>query len=93
MNDVKDAIRRFILANHLQGESPDNLRDTTRLQSSGILDSLAILGFAAFIERQFGVVLSVSDVGVDSFDRIEDIAALIARKRASSGGVTVEKNP
>jgi len=80
MTDVKETIRQFILTTYLPGESPSNLRDDTPLQTSGILDSLAALELATFVERQFGVELDVYDTSVERFDRIEDIAAAIARK-------------
>ena len=83
MDDVKDAIRTFILTNYLPGESPANLRDDTRLVSSGILDSLAALGLASFVQEQFGVELSATETMVEFFDRIEDVANLVARKRAA----------
>ena len=74
MTDVKDRIRSFVLANYLPGESPENLTDTTPLQSSGILDSLAVLGLATFIKDDFGVELGVHDMTMERFDRIEEIA-------------------
>jgi acyl carrier protein len=80
MNDVKDAIRQFILATYLPGESPDNLEDATPLQTSGILDSLAALELASFVERRFGVELDVYDTVVERFNCIDDIAAAVARK-------------
>jgi len=80
MTDVKETIRQFILTTYLHGESPSNLRDDTPLQTSGILDSMATLELATFVERQFGVELDVYDTSVERFDRIEDIAAAIARK-------------
>ena len=83
MTDVKNAIRHFILENYLQGELPSNVRDDTRLLSSGILDSLATLGVAAFVERTFGIELTAQDMNAGTFDRIEDIARLVERKRAS----------
>ena len=79
---AREAIRQFILANYLPGESPDNLLDTTPLQTSGLLDSLAVLSLAEFVERTYGVELSGIDTVSDQFDRIADIANLIARKRA-----------
>ena len=82
MNDVKETIRQFILSNYLPGESPDNLRDDTPLRSTGILDSLATLGLVSFVEREFGIELDAYETGLQSFDRIEDIAALVARKQA-----------
>ena len=81
MSDVKETIRQFILTKYLPGESPANLRDDTPLRTSNILDSLATLSLVAFVEREFGIELEAYETGVESFDRIEDIAALVARKR------------
>jgi acyl carrier protein len=81
MNDVKETIRQFILSAHLPGESPDNLKDDTPLQTSGILDSLATLGLINFLEQQFHIELDVYDTSVERFDRIQDIAASVVRKR------------
>ena len=83
MTAIKQALREFILQTALPGESPENLRDTTLLQSSGILDSLAVLGLATFIKERFNVELDVYETGVEQFDRIDDIATLIVRKRAA----------
>lgn len=81
MTDVRETIRQYILATYLPGESADNLQDDTPLRSSGILDSLATLSLVSFVEKQFGIELEAHETGLDSFDRIEDIAALVARKR------------
>ena len=77
----KDVIRQFILTHYLIGESPDHLRDDTPLQTSGILDSLALLQLITFVEERFGIELDASETTVDGFDRIADIAACVARKR------------
>lgn len=81
MSDVKETIRQYILATYLPGESADNLRDDTPLRTTGILDSLATLSLVSFVEREFGVELEAHETGIDTFDRIEDIAALVARKK------------
>jgi acyl carrier protein len=82
MNDIKETIRQFILTTHLPGESPENLRDDTPLQTSAILDSMAMLGLITFLEGRFGIELDIYDTSVEHFDRIEDIASVIARKQA-----------
>jgi len=81
MNDVKEAIRQFILKKYLPGESADNLKDDTPLRTSGILDSLATLGVVSFVEKEFGIQLEAHETDVHSFNRIEDLAALVERKR------------
>lgn len=83
MEEIKDTIREFILVSYLPGEKPENLRDDTPLQSGGILDSLATLGLATFLEQQYGIELDVYDTSLERFDRIDDIAASVERKRAS----------
>jgi acyl carrier protein len=83
MTDVKATIRQFILATYLPGESPANLRDDMPLRTSGVLDSLATLGLVSFVEREFGIELDAYETGVESFDRIDDIVALVERKRAA----------
>jgi len=82
MPGVNDTLRQFIIAKYLPGESPDSLEDDTPLLSSGILDSLAAQGLAAFIEERYGIELDVYDLGIDRFDRLTDIVALITSKLA-----------
>jgi acyl carrier protein len=84
MDDVREAIRQYILSNHLQGESPENLRDQTPLLTSGILDSLAALGLASFIHERFGVELDADEMSVERFDRFADIASLVEKKLVQS---------
>ena len=81
MDTVSSIIRQFILCTHLPGESPDTLGDDTPLQSSGILDSLAVVGLIAFLEKQFQIELDVYDTAIDRFDTIRDIASVVVRKQ------------
>ena len=78
--DVKQAVREFILATHLPGETADNLRDDTPLQTSGILDSLATMQLVAFLEKQFSIELTLEDTSIEHFDRIDDMAVVVARR-------------
>lgn len=81
MNEVTDAIRRFILSKYLPTEQPENLHNDTPLQSSGLLDSLAIVNLANFVEQRFKITLEVRDTGIERFDCVEQIAGLVQRKR------------
>ena len=80
LSETREQVRAYILKHHLKGEAPAALRDETPLQSSGILDSLAMLDVIAFLEKQFGIKLSASETGVEGFDRIQEIADVVAGK-------------
>lgn len=84
MNDIKNTIRAFILAEYLQGESPENLTDETPLRTSGILDSMATLALVGFLEEHYGIVFDAHETGIETFDRLEDIATLVAQKQAAT---------
>ena len=81
MKDARNAIRQFVLTNYMAGEPPTSLLNNTALQSSGILDSLAVLELASFIEMEFGIKLAAHETEPEHFDRIDDIVALVERRR------------
>ena len=93
MDDVKDVIRQFILTTYLPGESAENLRDDTPLQTSGILDSLATMGLVTFLEKQFGIELDVYDTSAERFNRIDEIAASVTRKGGVAAGAAKGSQP
>jgi acyl carrier protein len=80
MEEIKERIRTYVLGEYLPGESAENLTDDTPLRTSGILDSVATLNLVTFLETAFGITIEAHETGVDHFDRIEDIAALVDRK-------------
>lgn len=80
--ETKEAIRQFILTEFLPGESSNNLTDETPLRTSGVLDSMATLRLVSFVEERFGIEVEAHEAGIENFDRIADIATLIASKKA-----------
>jgi acyl carrier protein len=85
MASVEESIRRFILDTYLPGEAPENLRPDTRLVSSGILDSFAVLGVTLFLHQQYGAELDVYDTSVERFDRLVDMVDAVRRKGRTVG--------
>jgi acyl carrier protein len=81
MQDVKETIQQFIWKNHVQGKLSINLDDTTRLRTSGLIDSLGALGLINFVEKEFDLEFSALELTVDNFDTINQIVALVARKK------------
>lgn len=83
MDDVKEQLRAYILGEFLPGESPSNLLDDTIIRSSGIVDSMGMLSLIMFVEERFGIEVEAEEAGLENFDKIETIAALVERKRAA----------
>ena len=81
MDNVKEELRQYILSEFLPGEKPSNLKDDTSLRTSGILDSVATLRLVTFVEEQYGVEVEAHEAGVENFDTIDSIAALIRTKK------------
>jgi acyl carrier protein len=81
MDTIKETIRSYILSEYLPGESASNLTDETPLRTSGILDSIATLNLVSFLEQTYGITIDAHETGVADFDRIEDITALVSRKK------------
>lgn len=80
--DIKAAVKEFILREFLPGEDPDELTDTTPLISGGILDSIATIKLVLFIEESFKVKVEAHETDPEYLDTIESIAELIVNKQA-----------
>lgn len=78
-----DDIRTF-----LAGELGKDLRDVSNSDSlleSGVLDSLAVMRLAAFLEERYGVTVAEDDLMPEHFDTIDAITALVASKTEGRG--------
>ena len=87
-NEIKEAIKEFILAEFLPGEDPNELGDETPLISGGILDSIATMKVVLFIEERFNVVFEAHEVDRENFDTIASIVRLVSAKRSKDHGDT-----
>ena len=83
VDDIKSRLRAYVLEHHLRGESAANLKDDTPLRTSGIVDSLGTIEMVTFVEDTFGIELAAHETGVEHFDRIDDLAALVSNKLAA----------
>ena len=81
MEDIKQAIKRYILEEFLPGEDPAELTDSTPLITGGILDSLATIKLVVFLEERFKVQIEAHETMADYLDTIADIAQLVSSKK------------
>jgi acyl carrier protein len=84
MDQIKEDLRQYILAEFLPGEKPANLKDDTPLRSSGILDSVATLKTVTFVEERFGIEVEAHEASVENFDSIESIASFVQSKKGAA---------
>jgi acyl carrier protein len=81
MSRISEIVRKFILDEFLPGESPELLTDTTPLVTGGILDSIATMKLATFLENQFHIELQAHEMSVDHLNTIADIERLVESKQ------------
>jgi acyl carrier protein len=81
MSDVSETVRQYILNEFLPGESPELLTNATPLVTGGILDSIATLKLASFLEQRFNIELQAHEMSVDHLDTIADIVRLVESKQ------------
>jgi acyl carrier protein len=80
MDEIKQDIRQFVAELVPNGTSA-KVTDATPLRTSGMIDSMGLLRLVGMVEDKFGIEVSAYEAGVENFDRIDDIAALVERKR------------
>ena len=79
-DSIKLTLKTFILENFLPDEDPDALEDDTPLITGGILDSIATIKFATFVEEQYNVDLAPHEMSADYIDTLSDMSSLIQSK-------------
>jgi acyl carrier protein len=82
-DEIQAKVKDYILREFLPGEDPSELKLDTPLITGGILDSIATLKLVGYLEEQFGINLAAHEASVDYLNTINDIDALVEKKRAA----------
>jgi acyl carrier protein len=81
MDDIQATVRQFLLEQFLPGEDPSELTNSTPLVTGGILDSIATMQLAAYLEKTFTIELQAHEMSVDHLNTVADIVRLVESKR------------
>lgn len=81
--NVQQRVRQFVLENFYVTD-PAELADDASLIQGGWIDSTGMLEVITFVEEEFGIKISDTEMVPENLDAIERIAAFVARKRASA---------
>ncbi|MGH8068510.1 MAG: acyl carrier protein [Candidatus Entotheonellia bacterium] len=78
--EIRSAVKTYILKEFLRGEDPDELKDDTQLITGGILDSLATLKLVTFLEDRYGITFQAHEADVEHMNTIAHISSLVHSK-------------
>jgi acyl carrier protein len=82
--EIEDRIAAFIKGELL---SPDmSLGQNDQLLEEGLLDSIAVLRLAAFVEEEFQFKMQPADFVIENFQTIAVLAEYVRRATDSAGG-------
>jgi acyl carrier protein len=87
---IKTEVREFVASHYLPDAPAETITDTMPLITSGIIDSIGMLGLVDFIESRYAIEFMPREIDVYTLDTVERIESLIHAKQ-SGRKVTVRQ--
>lgn len=81
MDDIKKAIRQYVVTNFLFGKD-EGLTDTTSFLDKGIIDSTGVLELAAHLESTYSIKVKDEELLPENLDSINAVATYLQGKLA-----------
>ncbi len=82
MNDtVMSSLQQFITSRILK-QPGRQIAPEAPLISSGLIDSFSLVDLALFVEDTFGVHIEDTELNAQTFDNLEQLAALVHARQA-----------
>jgi len=78
--EIKTEVREFVARHYLPDEPAESITDTTPLVTSGIIDSIGMLGLVDFIEIRYDIEFMPREIDVYNLDTVKRIESLILAK-------------
>jgi acyl carrier protein len=79
--DPKDVLREYVVGQGVAADAGE-IRDDDDLLTNGLIDSLGLLDMVGFIEERFDVEVADTDVTVNNFRSLKDIANYLEARRS-----------
>ena len=79
MTDIKRILRQYF-ETYLKRDLIRDLRDDTPLLSSGIIDSIGVVGLIEFIESKFSIEFTPGELDRNSLETIDRIHEIVKKK-------------
>ena len=75
--DIKQQIIDYVKKEYLEEDSGQDVTETTKLISSGIVDSFSMVSLKMFLEKKFQVKIPDEKATPEAFDSVENIMNLL----------------
>ncbi len=80
VTQVESDIKHFILTEFLPGEDENDLTLDLELISTGILDSISVIGVVAHIQTNYQIDIGAHEASLENMNTIQSIATLVISK-------------
>ncbi len=81
MDDLRTAIRDYVVREYLEEGDPRTIEAETPLISGGIVDSFSMVSLKRFLEKTYKIRIPDEQASPDAFDTVSRIAELVERIR------------
>ena len=75
--DIKQQIIDYVKKEYLEEDSGQDVTETTKLISSGIVDSFSMVSLKMFLEKKFQIKIPDEKATPEAFDSVENIMSLL----------------
>ena len=75
--DIKKLIIDYVKKEYLDEDSTQEVNESTKLISSGIVDSFSMVSLKMFLEKKFNVKIPDDKATPDAFDSVNNIVNLL----------------
>jgi acyl carrier protein len=78
-DDIKKMIIEYVKKEYLDEDSDMEVKEDTKLISSGIVDSFSMVSLKTYLEKKFQIKLPDEDATPEAFDSVNNIIELIRK--------------
>lgn len=79
MDELKKAVREYVVREYIEEGDDREVNDTTPLISGGIVDSFSMVSLKRFLERKYQIQIPDAQATPEAFDSVAKIAELVRR--------------
>jgi len=78
-DEIKKMIIEYVKKEYLDEDSDQEIKEDTKLISSGIVDSFSMVSLKTYLEKKFQIKLPDEDATPEAFDSVNNIIELIKK--------------